>query len=219
FAYPKGPLDGQGPPLGSPPGQGGWSTSNGNPRVEMFGLDFAGIFSTGGNARIRGVPDTNGDKVTAQLGPVTADEGVVWVGFLVRRAKGTDPLGYAVVSLGNNVTGPSLGIGLLFTKKVYGLDNNTGKKGSRSTSEVAPSGETVWLVTKLDFNGAHEYLWINPSPGTEPDIADADAELNMTAEFLAAGFSEVVLQTGYARQAFDFDELRIGTTFADVVNR
>jgi len=77
---------------------------------------------------------------------------------------------------------------------------------------------TVWLVTKLDFTTGNEYLWVNPSPDTEPDIANADCQKPMTAEFQVAGFPFLRLRVGYTHALFQFDELRIGTTFADVVN-
>jgi hypothetical protein len=218
FAYPKSGLGGKGPPPGSPPGQGGWTISKGNPRVALVGLEFPGIFSAGHKASVLGLASDNGDKALAALGPVTVDDGIVWVGFLVREDRGqASPDGFAVVSLGNDVTGPSVGIGLLFEKHRYGLDNNTGELGARSLTNIVPSKETVWLVTKLDFTTAEEYLWVSPSPETEPDIADADAQRPMTAAFFSAGFSEIVLKIGYTRSNFEFDELRVGTTFADVV--
>ena len=40
----------------------------------------------------------------------------------------------------------------------------------------------------------------------------------MTADFLASGLSEIALKIGYNDALFQFDELRIGTEFADVVN-
>lgn len=219
FAYPKGDLAGEGPPPGSPPGQGGWAAFNGAPFVASFGLDSPGIFSSGNSAKIFSDRGDNGDKAVAALGPVTADDGIVWVGFLVRRARGPFyPIGYAVVSLGNDVTDPSVGIGKLFNIRHYGLDNNTGERGASSETTVAPNGDPVWLVTKLDFTTAHEYLWVNPSPETEPDIADADASLPMTAEFLAAGFHQIVLKIGYVNALYQFDELRVATTFAEVVD-
>src|SRR6478672_6149145 len=124
FDYPQGDLGGQGPPPNSPPGQGGWETFNGTPSVAAVGLEFPGIFWTGNSALVHGLDDITGDKAVAALGPVTADDGIVWVAFLVRKASnpnGRD--GFAVVSLGNDVTGPSIGIGMLFNKDRYGLDN------------------------------------------------------------------------------------------------
>ncbi|MEO5718508.1 MAG: hypothetical protein ABIR29_08050, partial [Chthoniobacterales bacterium] len=158
FNYSKGSLDGKGPPPGSPPGQGGWAIFKGSPFVASSGLIFQGIFAAGKSAKIFSDEGDNGDKAVAALGPVTADAGTVWIGFLVRRDRGSFfPIGFSVVSLGNDVTGPSVGIGKLFNIHHYGLDNNTGERGARSETTVAPNGETVWLVTKLDFDNAQEY--------------------------------------------------------------
>ncbi|MBA3833135.1 MAG: hypothetical protein H0X34_14820 [Chthoniobacterales bacterium] len=220
FAYPEGVLAGDGPPPGSPPGQGGWTVSNGSPRVAKTGLRFPGIYWVGRSTIVNSPAHTNGDKAVAELLPVTAaNDGVVWVGFLVSKTHGALVThGYAVVSLGNDATGPSLGIGMLFEENLYGLDNNTGENGSRSATNLEPSEETVWMVTKVDFINAKEVLWVNPAPGAEPDVADAAAHLPMTAEFLSSGFSEIVLKIGYTKGIFHFDEVRVGTAFADVVS-
>src|SRR5437016_12176635 len=62
FDYPAGDLDGQGPPPGSPPGQGGWVTSNHNPGVANFGLDFRGILTAGACARLKSIDGTVSDE-------------------------------------------------------------------------------------------------------------------------------------------------------------
>ena len=219
FDYPTGDLDGRGPPPGSPPGQGGWASFNQTPRIAPSGLDYLGIFSSGNSAGLLGLSDTNGDKAVAALGPVTPADGTVWVGFLIRKARGPhEEDGFAVVSLGNNVTGPSVGIGMLFEKNRYGLDNNTGARFDRSRTAVAPNEKTVWLVTKLDFTSGQEYVWVDPAPEGEPDIAEADAHLPMKAAFQSAGFSDIVLFIGYTGATFQYDELRVSTAFADVVS-
>ena len=122
-----------------------------------------------------------------------------------------------VAVIGPSITDPSVGIGMIFDKNRYGLDNDTGEFGSRSLSTVPVNMNTVWLVTKLDFTTGNEYLWINPSIKTEPDIANADAQRRMTAEFQAAGFPFLRLRVGYTRALFQFDELRVATTFAEIV--
>jgi hypothetical protein len=40
----------------------------------------------------------------------------------------------------------------------------------------------------------------------------------MTAEFQAAGFPYLRLRVGYTHSLFQFDELRVATTFAEIVN-
>src|SRR5215831_12587724 len=216
FRYPPGNLDGQGPPPGSPPGQGGWVKSNHNPRVSTFGLDFAGIFSRGNCARLNSVEDTVSDEAIAAIGPVTPDIGIAWVGFLMREAWPPSANGgFAVVAvIGPSITDPSVGVGMIFDRNRYGLDNDTGEFGSRCLTSVPVDVNTVWLVTKLDFTTGYEYLWVNPSPDTEPDITNADCQKGMTAEFQAAGFPFLRLRVGYTHALFQFDELRVATTFA-----
>jgi hypothetical protein len=219
FDYQSGSLGGKGPPPGSPPGQGGWVIINQNPRVAPSGLDFPEIGTAGKSAKLFSIPDTVSDEAVATVGPVTPDLGAVWVGFLTRRSDDSNSRGgFAVVALiGPSILDPSLGIGMLFETNRYGLDNDTGERGSRSITSVPVNGETTWLVTKLDFATGQEYLWVSPSPDMEPDIATADAQLPMTPEFQAAGFPYVRLRVGYTHASFQFDELRIGTTFADLV--
>jgi hypothetical protein len=219
FDYPEGNLGGQGPPPGSPPGQGGWVASNNEPRVAPHGLSYGGILSAGNCARLHSIFGAISDEAVAAIGPVTPDYGTVWIGFLMRKPKGDVREGFAVVvAIGESITDPSVGIGMLFDRNRYGLDNDTGLPGSKSVSDVSVSGQTAWLVTKLDFIAGHEYLWIDPSPESEPDIADAAADLKMTPEFQAVGFPFLRLRVGYARAVFQFDELRVGTAFTDVVN-
>jgi hypothetical protein len=220
FDYPAGNLDGQGPPLGSPPGQGGWVAINHNPLVAEFGLDFPGIFSTGSSAGLYSIPLTVSDEAVAAIGPVTPDVGVVWIGFLMREVHPPSANdGFAVVTaIGASILDPSVGIGMIFTKNHYGLDNDTGERGSRSVSSVPVDRTTVWLVTKLDFTTGNEYLWVDPSPEIEPYNPNANAQLPMTPEFQAAGFPYLRLRVGWTRALFQFDELRVATTFAELVN-
>jgi hypothetical protein len=220
FDYPAGNLDGQGPPPGSPPGQGGWIKITHEPQVVPSGLDFPGILTAGNSAALRSIPDMVSDEAYAAIGPVTPDIGIVWIGFLTRKDRQRLPHGgFAVVAaIGASILDPSVGIGMIFEKNRYGLDNDTGERGSRSVTSVPVDRSTVWLVTKLDFTTGNEYLWVNPSPETEPDIANADAWLPMTAAFQSAGFPYLRLRVGYTHAIFQFDELRVGTTFADVVN-
>jgi hypothetical protein len=220
FDYPAGNLDGQGPPPGSPPGQGGWVANNQDPQVGTHDLDFPGILTAGRCARLESMEDMVSDEAVAAIGPVTPDIGVVWIGFLARKAHPSFRSGgFAVVAvIGPSITDPSVGIGMIFDRNRYGLDNDTGEFGSRSVTSVPVNLITDWLVTKLDFTTGNEYLWVNPSPEIEPDIANADAQRRMTAEFQAAGFPFLRLRVGYTRAIFEFDELRVATTFGEVVN-
>jgi hypothetical protein len=188
------------------------------PGVASFGLDFPGILTAGHCARLNSIDGTVSDEVIAAIGPVTPDIGIVWVGFLMREARPADG-GFAVVAvIGQSITDPSVGIGMIFDRNRYGLDNDTAEFGSRCLTSVPVDMNTVWLVTKLDFTTGNEYLWVNPSPDTEPDIANADCQKPMTAEFQAAGFPFLRLRVGYTHALFQFDELRVATAFDEIVD-
>ena len=59
--------------------------------------------------------------------------------------------GFAVVAaIGPSITDPSVGIGMIFDKNRYGLDNDTGEFGARCLTSVPVDTNTVWLVTKFD---------------------------------------------------------------------
>ena len=208
FEYPTGPLAGQGPPAGAPPGQTGWSFVSGNPQVTASGLMFPHVFSAGGGTVFL---SSAFDHVVANLTPVT--RGVVWLGFLINLSSGDD-LGFAVVNLGNGSTAPT-GYGVLDFDRVFGIDNDgTGQ----AATNIAPGPAPSWLVVKLDFNAGTQTLYVNPTHSTSsPDRLVPSARLRMTPEFQAAGFFQVFLNVGFSNGAWGFDEVRIGTTFTDVL--
>jgi hypothetical protein len=205
FEYPAGPLAGQGPPAGAPPGQTGWSLLAGNPLVAVQGLHFPRVFSVGGSAGLeaRHEPQT----VVANLTPVNS--GVIWLGFLIRLTRGQND-GYSVINLtaGTGTSNfPGYGV-LFFFPNVFGIDNDG--PGFAPTT-ISPSRATTWIVVRIDFDSGTQDMYINPTgPGATPD-----AQLPMTSEFQTAGFSDLRLNSG-ASGLYQFDEVRIGTTFDDV---
>jgi hypothetical protein len=204
FKYPLGPLAGQGPPAGAPPGQTGWSLLTGNPVVTFQGLHFLHVFSTGSSA---GMKAEREQTVLANLTPVNS--GVVWLGFLIRLTSGPN-FGYSVINLTAG-TGtfdfPGYGV-LAFSPNVFGIDNDG--PGFAETT-IAPSAETTWIVVRMDFDNGDQSMFINPTGlGGTPD-----AELAMSSEFQAAGFSDLRLHSDTGGD-YQFDEVRVGTTFDDI---
>ena len=126
FEYPVGPLAGQGPPAGAPPGQTGWSLVSGIPQVLSQGLHFSRVLSAGEGAGFRHEPVDN--TVAANLTPVHS--GVVWIGFLFQQVGGPTPVfGFAVLNLSAEDGQPPTGYGVLFVSNRFGIDNDTGDKG------------------------------------------------------------------------------------------
>lgn len=81
------------------------------------------------------------------------------------------------------------------------------------------------LVLRVDWNAGvtnneHVYLWVNPALGVEPDLLTADISLT-TANLNPAGSSEVMtrvrIQQGGSSDNAVVDEIRLGTTWSDVL--
>ena len=204
FAYPVGPLAGQGPPAGAPPGQTGWSLLAGNPLVLARGLHFPRVFSVGGSA---GLKAGRAQTVVANLAPVNS--GVVWLGFLIRLTSGPNA-GYSVINLTAG-TGtfdfPGYGV-LAFFPNMFGIDNDG---AGFALTTISPSDVTTWVVVRIDFDNGTQDMYINPTASN----VTPDAELPMSSEFQSAGFSDLRINSD-ASGLYQFDEVRIGTTFEDV---
>ncbi len=216
FAYPVGPLASQGPPPGGPAGQTGWSNANGSVQVTAPGLAFPKLASAGNKAEVTGVTGANGDVATANLNHVGGGTSAVWAAFLISEASGgAAPNGYSVCGFGGGAVGPSFG--MIFNRNLYGITNNTGLAGGTALTSIAPSAATMLFVVKFDFAAGREYLWLNPSTASTPKTAQASASLAMTPAFQSSGFNQVILATGFNTASFNYDEVRVGTAFDEVV--
>lgn len=78
-------------------------------------------------------------------------------------------------------------------------------------SSTVPSGEMVFLVTRFEFRSGPEEaaIWINPSLGTEPKVADATMQLSLP-DFR---FDGITINANYST---DIDEIRFGQSFRAV---
>jgi hypothetical protein len=106
-------------------------------------------------------------------------------------------------------------IGKTSTSKKYGLSNDVtgGLLGGAQYSGVdATSGKATLLVVKLQFvNGKDTIsLFVNPTPGeAEPAVPDA---IKKDLDFVAGQYMLEFI----SNREWGLDEIRIGTTFADV---
>ncbi|NJL31302.1 MAG: PEP-CTERM sorting domain-containing protein [Phycisphaerales bacterium] len=83
-----------------------------------------------------------------------------------------------------------------------------GGTSANSTVRVTPD-QTVLLVGKVEYTGANQVtasLWVNPTTAMEPGSADA------TYATTAGTFNRFFVMGN----SYEADEIRIGTTFADV---
>jgi hypothetical protein len=201
FQYPAGALAGQGPPAGAPPGQTAWYGADAqvNPGAP---LRYRHVFSVGGSVYLSADDD---DSNSANLSPVNR-----WVGFIIFRS-GTNSFSSAFLTL-SGASSDSVNFGVVYQLGVFAIVNGE----SQTLSSVYSSGRPQWVVARLDFAEGTESLFVNPKAGAEPKIPDAQPR--MTSDFQAAGFNQITLDVFGNENFWFFDEVRIGTTFKNLLN-
>lgn len=148
--------------------------------------------------------------------PIIDDGSEVWISFLLESE--------------NAISGSWQGVSLwspdgegeqsLFGKNWGFMEYGAVVKGTGvNTAETVQNNVPVWVVVKIEFSGDASaencFMWINPDPTTVPDVTAAGATnsglLNNGATHIACHFGNTVGIVVY------FDELRIASTFEDVV--
>jgi hypothetical protein len=184
-----------------------------NFQLDEKSLAFGALRTTGQSVSTATLFSDRGG-VNRQLSqPIGRDGTTVYLSFLVR------PLGRLNAGYSNgffglclNSTGPdSLFIGKPGAGSLdqYVLENRGSARQVSSGAHVV-MGETVFLVLRADFLAGPDRfaLYVNPEPGKpEPAVGTVKSDLDVfTVDKL------VIYSTG----AFSIDEIRLGTTFADV---
>jgi hypothetical protein len=208
FAYSAGALSGQG--TASDGWSGAWTGSPAN--VGTPGLTY----TEGGN--VLGVATTGRAESLGTSGnfrSLTASEGggtsTVYVSFIAR-ASG---YGYWGLSLfdGNNER--------MFLGAPFSSTQATTWGFERASSDVGPSGivgsgistsTQAFLVYRMDFSGGDvtTTLYVNPTLAIEPGTGAANATR------VGFTFNNIRLAGGAPGGSGEIDEIRIGTTWADV---
>lgn len=224
--YPAGDLTGNN-------GGSGWNgayTDSGNSTiVETTGLTYLNLQTTGGKSRTNdggGVTTINFRNLNAIYGD---DETETWISFVGRRNGATATNLFAGVSLYNsNGTGTADGeVSFASTTAGTVLWRVLDLGGAASTnSTVAINSDTnyfllariIWNTPDLTLAGPTTagndavYLYVNPTiGGAAPSTASASAARNVTI----TNFDKIRI-AGQNAVDFSFDEIRIGSTFADV---
>jgi hypothetical protein len=184
---------------------GAWAAGNPLTFIAVPGLAFGSLGATGGaaTATVKPDPPQGGDitfeqrQLAASFG---ADNTALYLSFLLRPETGFGFYG------GFNLGG--LFIGKSGQVNSYSLETT----GNIVSSSIAPQvGETVLLVLRAQFQAGNDLfdLFVNPVPGVaEPALADA----TMTNVDLLADSFVTINNAG----AWTLDEIRIGSTLADV---
>ncbi len=220
FEYPPGPFEGSGEAVN---GWGGpWTTFEGSPdllEIVEGSMDYSDI-PTAGNS-LMGIMTAANDNQRAyrQLETVWPDAaGSYWISFLTEI--------FNPASSDASWQGVSLYLGgtteLVLFGKVWGLPNfglmahTLG--GAATTGAFTWQEGRVWILIRIDMSGDVNnercFMWINPSPASEPDTTAADVKAALQ---LNNGFDRVVMHYGRLIElTVYFDEFRMGTSFNDV---
>ena len=147
--------------------------------------------------------------------PIGNDDETVYLSFLLR-AEGVVNSGsyggYFGIYLDSTKGEPDLFIGKGGDNDLdHWLLEDRGGSGQFPSKHKVLSGETAHLVVKAEFLKGNDRFWLFVNPGSsEPRVADAikrDIDLGLV--------DALVIYNG---GAFSLDEIRIGTTFQDVVS-
>ena len=189
---------------------GAWTSVTGTSTVSSPSLSYASLSGLGNRATTTAATATTQNRsLSASLGAVT---GTTYISFLLRPDAATSA---ANAEFGLVGTTASLFVGKASSGNTsnYLLDTLSTSGGTQNASTTAfANGTAVLMVLRADFVGVGAdtfKLFINPNGSTEPGTADA------TKASYDLGTVGTIQFTG--NLGFSIDELKIGSTYADVV--
>jgi hypothetical protein len=198
-------------------GGSGWSGSwSGNNDITSPGLTYGAVVSSGnklttdgGQTSLGGSPEESFRSL-----PTAGTNFTLWIGFLASKASGVEAATFASLALFDNTT-EKFNIGKNFGSSFWGFEW-IGEGAANTASNFTT--DTAFILARVDLNSTSNgvYMWVNRSTTVEPDINDSDAFLQGGPDFT---FNRVSIASGgtTGNVRANFDEIRIGTTFFDVV--
>lgn len=176
-------------------------------RIADDSLQFAGLATSGGRARLAGPSLANLSRSLAV--PIGASGTVRYLSFLLRPDEPMGPPSWFGVTLGSS-SGPRIFAGKRGAADDYAIEESGGG-ASVSSGVAAATGVTTLLVLRIvGTSGADSVtLYVDPVPGApEPAAGTVKDDLDIGL----AGTLQIYSGGG----AFSIDEIRLGTTFAAV---
>ncbi len=160
------------------------------------------------------------------------DGTTIWFAFLFYRSNSTQGYGGMHLMYGMNLAFDQYGDKKAHQRFQFGADNSNTKYILSRTINANPNlpsscgltiaGNTLvngtlhLLVHRIDFKLGKEtaYMWVDPPSCTQPDTALASTKMYNICDFR---FNAVNIGSGNSAN-YEFDELRIGTTFNSIIN-
>jgi hypothetical protein len=191
-----------------------------NVKAATLSYSNGSVVVSGGS--LSGGVDDATNATSAASRSVTAQTGTLYMSLLMAMPAGlsTDDFVHFMFN-DDTVNTNSGGFGKISTTTIkLGARIGTGNGGTTTDSTVDLTGtDTFFLVGKISKVASATYnrldLYINPSSLTEPVTADAVRSADSTISTIS--FFSLRTANLDAADRVQFDELRLGTTFADVV--
>ena len=211
---------------------GPWAIDTGNAKlynlavVADTGYDYTDLYNTAiphiGSALIVQTPGNWGSgRYRRALDKVWPDvAGQYWISYLFEAKKVPTGNTYYLFKIYAG-SGELMAVGKGGGGTTYSCGSGWPGGSGPDVSTTTCQGGPVWLVSMIQLTGnatadvnARTFMWINPDPSTTPDTTAADVKRNTN---LSAGFDHVAIEFGGAdTMELGYDEIRIGTSFADV---
>ena len=194
-----------------------WSAVDNDTRASGLGYSSGGnrLITSGGAAQL---DVANGGSFRSFTPAYATAAGTYWISFVSQIPNGSS---YAGLSLFNSSNQEMLFLGDPSGGTTWGMETH-GVNAGRLTSGLGVN-TLAYIVARVDFNVSGDTdnvrLWINPALDAQPldsaaTAADLDVSLNGSGN--AMTFDRIRLQQGTSGDNAIFDEIRIGTTWADV---
>ncbi|XZE32843.1 PEP-CTERM sorting domain-containing protein [Pirellulaceae bacterium SH501] len=194
---------------------GGRNATQSSFRIQSGSLTYSGLESLGNY--VTGVASTTtiyaAHRETSQLFVGANNSQTTWMSFLIRQNDTLGMLGgFGGIYVGNGVNDndPKLFIGKGGDASNTWLLENVGGAGKSRSNSTVVRGQSTLLVVKMEtLQGNDRFtLFVNPDISAGPQFGVEKLDLDLgTANRI----------TMYHTGSFAFDEIRIGTTFSDVV--
>jgi hypothetical protein len=210
-------------------GNGSWAASTNNtttPTITAGSLSYPGLDSSGNSVALQ---QAGGAGARISTGTITS--GTVYYSFMAKLSSLNDAQagvsgtgGAFFAGFDGNTSGTSFTTGAaLYVRRnaddstKYDLGVSTTGANNKDFSNGYDPDETVFVVGSMTFGGlSHLDLFVDPAsiPGTEPSTHTVDST---DVDSVASSISTFYLRDNAGEPPIQVDELRIGTTWADVV--
>jgi len=186
-----------------------WSTAGATLSITNADLTYGSLADLGGNA----LSITNGAATSSINTFANQTSGQIYYSFLLDVITPDSGNNY-FTAMNPGTTAPNGGTDAIDCY-LYSNGNIGLRTAGKSTVTTGPltAGTTYFVVEEYDFSASTAYLYLNPTPGGSMPAANLSLSGSTATAIDNVGFKAAA---GGVTGAYVVDNLRIGTTWADV---